>query len=180
MEKVYKLIKQKVVISPNIRSVVDLKAEVYSQDIDVTKIVVELVSANGELIDLTDATVTVGLKVNNVTIEDVGQVEDVEGMLISYCPGERFKINEGAVTLGFFVTLNTGQRIDIQNYKINFKRSLIDTATEEEVKPYFTSLDTIVSELKEHSTSKQYEVDDSVKTQAIMELSDMVATLMEG
>ena len=74
MEKVYKLIKQKVVISPNIRSIVDLKAEVYSQDIDVTKIVVELESANGELIDLTDATVTVGLKVDNVTIEDVGQV----------------------------------------------------------------------------------------------------------
>lgn len=162
MEKVYKLIKQKVVISPNIRSIIDLKAEVYSQDIDVTKIVVELESANGELIDLTGATVTVGLKVNNVTIEDVGQVEDVSNRLISYCPGERFKIDEGTVTLGFFVTLNTGQRIDIQNYKINFKRSLIDTATEEEVKPYFTSLDTIVSELKDHTASKKYEIDDVV------------------
>ena len=176
MEKVYKLIRQKVVISPNIRSVVDLKAEVYSQDIDVTKIVIELESESGERIDLTDAKVTVGLKINDVTIEDVGQVEDVKDMLISYCPGERFKINEGTVTLGFFVTLNTGQRIDIQNYKINFKRSLIDTATEEEVKPYFTSLDTIVTELKEHTASKKYEVDDSVN-HAKSEIDNKVNTV---
>lgn len=148
MNKMYKIIKRSVVISPTIRKTPDLNAEVYSQDIDVTKIVLELQSESGDPIDLTDAQVTVGLKIKGVIIEDVGQVENIEEQTISYCPGNRFKIQEGLMTIGFFVTLNTGQRIDIQNYKINFKRSMIDNATEEDVRPYFKSLDDIVNEAK--------------------------------
>lgn len=149
MNKAYKLIKRKVKVSPNIRKTIDLNAEVYSQDIDVTKIVLVLEDDNGEKIDLTDADVRVALQFNNVVIEDRGKVESVEEQSISYSPGERFKYQEGLVTIAFYVTLSTNQRIDISHFKINFKRSLIDSQrAAEDLKTQFVSVNEFIEKEK--------------------------------
>ena len=149
MNKAYKLIKRKVMVSPNIRKTIDLNAEVYSQDIDVTKIVLVLEDDNGEKIDLTDADVRVALQFNNVVIEDRGKVESVEEQSISYSPGERFKYQEGLVTIAFYVTLSTNQRIDISHFKINFKRSLIDSQrAAEELETQFISVNEFIEKEK--------------------------------
>ena len=149
MNKAYKLIKRKVKVSPNIRKAIDLNAEVYSQDIDVTKIVLVLEDDNGEKIDLTDADVRVALQFNNVVIEDRGKVESVEEQSISYSPGERFKYQEGLVTIAFYVTLSTNQRIDISHFKINFKRSLIDSQrAAEDLKTQFVSVNEFIEKEK--------------------------------
>lgn len=149
MNKAYKLIKRKVKVSPNIRKTIDLNAEVYSQDIDVTKIVLVLEDDNGEKIDLTDADVRVALQFNNVVIEDRGKVESVEEQSISYSPGERFKYQEGLVTIAFYVTLSTNQRIDISHFKINFKRSLIDSQhAAEELETQFISVNEFIEKEK--------------------------------
>ena len=156
MNKAYKLIKRKVKVSPNIRKTIDLNAEVYSQDIDVTKIVLVLEDDNGEKIDLTNADVRVALQFNNVVIEDRGKVESIEEQSISYSPGERFKYQEGLVTIAFYVTLSTNQRIDISHFKINFKRSLIDSQrAAEDLKTQFVSVnDFIEKEKKSYEKSR--------------------------
>lgn len=156
MNKAYKLIKRKVKVSPNIRKTIDLNAEVYSQDIDVTKIILVLEDDNGEKIDLTDADVRVALQFNNVVIEDRGKVESIEEQSISYSPGERFKYQEGLVTIAFYVTLSTNQRIDISHFKINFKRSLIDSQrAAEDLKTQFVSVnDFIEKEKKSYEKSR--------------------------
>ena len=156
MDKAYKLIKRKVKVSPNIRKTIDLNAEVYSQDIDVTKIVLVLEDDNGEKIDLTDADVRVALQFNNVVIEDRGKVESVEEQSISYSPGERFKYQEGLVTIAFYVTLSTNQRIDISHFKINFKRSLIDSqrATQDLETQFISVNEFIEKEKKSYEKSR--------------------------
>lgn len=141
----------------------------YSQDIDVTKIVLVLEDVNGEKIDLTDSDVRVALQFANTIIEDVGEIESLEEQSISYSPGDRFKYQEGLVAMAFYVTLKTKQCIDISHFKINFKRSLIDSdRVAESLEAKFVSFDSIIDGIMNEIVEKKKTFDSVLDENSIV------------
>lgn len=147
----YKIINRTAQISANKRNIVDLEAEIWSQDLNVTKFVLAL-ETTGPAIDLTNATVRVAMVYSqdgtDVKIEAAGIVEDVATQKITYIMDNRLAGFEGTVTAGFYVTLSTGQRIDIQNVTFNVRKSLIDKDLNVPKENYYQTFDDIVTDVQ--------------------------------
>lgn len=144
----YRKIERSVTISADKRSTVDLQVDVWSADANITKFILKLDTADSTAIDLTDATVTTALVYDGVILQDNGQVEEVATQLISYVLNERLRGYEGVVNGGFYVTLKTGQKIDIQNVSFNMRKSLIDTDLEPAKENYYQTFDDIVADVQ--------------------------------
>lgn len=148
----YKKIERSVTISADKRSTVDLQVDVWSQDLNVTKFILKLDTTDSTTIDLTNATVRVAMVYNqdgqDVKIEASGIVEDVATQKIAYIMDDKLAGFEGQVTAGFYVTLNTGQRIDIQNVTFNMRKSLLDKDLEAATESYYQTFDDIVDDVQ--------------------------------
>ena len=123
----FKKIERSVTISADKQSTVDLQVDIWSQDLNVTKFILKLDTTDSAAIDLTNATVRVAMVYSqdgkDVKIEAAGIVEDVATQKIAYIMDNRLAGFEGTVMAGFYVTLNTGQKIDIQNVTFNMRVS---------------------------------------------------------
>lgn len=144
----YRKIERSVTISADKRSTVDLQVDVWSADANITKFILKLDTADSTAIDLTDANVTTALVYDGVILQDNGQVEEVATQRISYVLNERLRGYEGVVNGGFYVTLKTGQKIDIQNVSFNMRKSLIDTDLEPAKESYYQTFDGIVADVQ--------------------------------
>lgn len=151
--KYFKKIERSVTISADKRSTVDLQVDVWSQDLNVTKFILKLDTTDSTAIDLTDATVRVAMVYSqdgkDVKIEAAGIVEDVAAQKIAYIMDNRLAGFEGMVTVGFYVTLSTGQRIDIQNVTFNMRKSLLGKDLDVPTKDYYQTFDDIVADVRE-------------------------------
>ena len=148
----FKKIERSVTISADKRSTVDLQVDVWSQDLNVTKFVLKLDTTDSTAIDLTSAAVRVAMVYNqdgtDVKIEAAGIVEDVATQKIAYIMDNRLAGFEGTVIAGFYVTLNTGQRIDIQNVTFNMRKSLLDKDLDVPTEDYYQTFDDIVADVQ--------------------------------
>ena len=148
----FKKIERSVTISADKRSTVDLQVDVWSQDLNVTKFILKLDTTDSTTIDLTNATVRVAMVYNqdgkDVKIEAAGIVEDVATQKIAYIMDNRLAGFEGQVTAGFYVTLSTGQRIDIQNVTFNMRKSLLDKDLEAAKESYYQTFDDVVADVR--------------------------------
>lgn len=149
----FKKIERSVTISADKRSTVDLQVDVWSQDLNVTKFILKLDTTDSAAIDLTNATVRVAMFYShdgqNVKIEAAGIVEDVATQKIGYIMGDRLAGFEGQVTAGFYVTLSTGQRIDIQNVTFNMRKSLLDKDLDVPTEDYYQTFDDILADVRQ-------------------------------
>lgn len=159
----FKKIERSVTISADKRSTVDLQVDVWSQDLNVTKFVLKLDTTDSTTIDLTNANVRVAMVYNqdgqDVKIEAAGIVEDVATQKIAYIMDDKLAGFEGTVTAGFYVTLNTGQRIDIQNVTFNMRKSLLDKDLEVATESYYQTFDDIVADVESHATTQKSAID---------------------
>lgn len=155
----YRKIERSVTISADKRSTVDLQVDVWSADANITKFILKLDTADSTPIDLTDATVTTALVYDGVILQDNGQVEEVATQRISYVLNERLRGYEGIVNGGFYVTLKTGQKIDIQNVSFNMCKSLIDTDLKPAKENAYATFDTITSEVKDYANTQKGNID---------------------
>ena len=155
----YRKIERSVTISADKRSTVDLQVDVWSADANITKFILKLDTADSTAIDLTDATVTTALVYDGVILQDNGQVEEVATQRISYVLNERLRGYEGVVNGGFYVTLKTGQKIDIQNVSFNMCKSLIDTDLEPARENAYATFDTITNDVKGYANTKKDSID---------------------
>ena len=157
----YKIINRTAQISANKRNIVDLEAEIWSQDLNVTKFVLAL-ETTGPAIDLTNATVRVAMVYNqdgtDVKIEAAGIVEDVATQKIAYIMDNRLAGFEGQVAAGFYVTLSTGQRIDIQNVTFNVRKSLLDKDLEPAKESYYQTFDDIVADVQNTGNAAKMQI----------------------
>ena len=148
----FKKIERSVTISADKRSTVDLQVDVWSQDLNVTKFILKLDTTDSTAIDLTNANVRVAMVYSqdgtDVKIEAAGIVEDVATQKIAYIMDNRLAGFEGQVTSGFYVTLNTGQRIDIQNVTFNMRKSLLDKDLNVPTEDYYQTFDDIVADVQ--------------------------------
>lgn len=148
----FKKIERSVTISADKRSTVDLQVDVWSQDLNVTKFILKLDTTDSATINLTNATVRVAMVYNqdgqDVKIEAAGIVEDVATQKIAYVMSDRLAGFEGQVTAGFYVTLSTGQRIDIQNVTFNMRKSLLDKDLEAAKESYYQTFDNLVVDVQ--------------------------------
>lgn len=151
----YRKIERSVTISADKRSTVDLQVDVWSADANITKFILKLDTADSTAIDLTDATVTTALVYDGVILQDNGQVEEVATQRISYVLNERLRGYEGVVNGGFYVTLKTGQKIDIQNVSFNMRKSLIDTGLEPARENAYATFDTITNDVKDYANTQK-------------------------
>ena len=151
----YRKIERSVTISADKRSTVDLQVDVWSADANITKFILKLDTADSTAIDLTDATVTTALVYDGVILQDNGQVEEVATQRISYVLNERLRGYEGVVNGGFYVTLKTGQKIDIQNVSFNMRKSLIDTDLEPARENAYATFDTITNDVKDYANTQK-------------------------
>lgn len=154
----YRKIERSVTISADKRSTVDLQVDVWSADANITKFILKLDTADSTAIDLTDATVTTALVYDGVILQDNGQVEEVATQRISYVLNERLRGYEGIVNGGFYVTLKTGQKIDIQNVSFNMRKSLIDTDLEPAKENAYATFDTITNDVKDYANTQKSEM----------------------
>lgn len=165
----FKKIERSVTISADKRSTVDLQVDVWSQDLNVTKFILKLDTTDSTTIDLTNATVRVVMVYThdgqNVTIEAAGIVEDVATQKIAYIMNNRLAGFEGLVIAGFYVTLSTGQRIDIQNVTFNMRKSLLDKDLDVPTENYYQTFDDIVADVRQTG--------DTAKTQIGQVLPDV-------
>ena len=149
----FKKIERSVTISADKRSTVDLQVDVWSQDLNVTKFVLKLDTTDSTAIDLTNATVRVAMVYSqdgtDVKIEAAGIVEDVATQKIAYIMDGKLAGFEGQVTAGFYVTLSTGQRIDIQNVTFNTRKSLLDKDLNVPTEDYYQTFDDIVADVRQ-------------------------------
>ena len=155
----YRKIERSVTISADKRSTVDLQVDVWSADANITKFILKLDTADSTAIDLTDATVTTALVYDGVILQDNGQVEEVATQRISYVLNERLRGYEGIVNGGFYVTLKTGQKIDIQNVSFNMRKSLIDTDLEPAKENAYATFDTITNDVKDYANTQKGNID---------------------
>lgn len=155
----YRKIERSVTISADKRSTVDLQVDVWSADANITKFILKLDTADSTAIDLTDATVTTALVYDGVILQDNGQVEEVATQRISYVLNERLRGYEGVVNGGFYVTLKTGQKIDIQNVSFNMCKSLIDTDLEPARENAYATFDTITNDVKDYADVQKGNID---------------------
>lgn len=155
----YRKIERSVTISADKRSTVDLQVDVWSADANITKFILKLDTSDSTPIDLTDATVTTVLVYDGVILQDNGQVEEVATQRISYVLNERLRGYEGIVNGGFYVTLKTGQKIDIQNVSFNMRKSLIDTDLEPARENAYATFDTITNDVKDYANTQKGNID---------------------
>ncbi|RBR32278.1 hypothetical protein EB06_01161 [Enterococcus cecorum] len=155
----YKKIERSITISADRRSTVDLQADVWSQDLNVTKFILKLDTTDSTAIDLTNATVRVVMVYSqdgtDVKIEAAGIVEDVVTQKIAYIMDDKLAGFEGTVIAGFYVTLSTGQRIDIQNVTFNMRKSLLDKDLEAAKESYYQTFDDIVADINGYADSQK-------------------------
>lgn len=148
----FKKIERSVTISADKRSTVDLQVDVWSQDLNVTKFILKLDTTDSATIDLTNATVRVAMVYSqdgqDVKIEAAGIVEDVATQKIAYVMDDKLAGFEGLVIAGFYVTLSTGQRIDIQNVTFNMCKSLLDKDLEAAKESYYQTFEDIVADVQ--------------------------------
>ena len=159
----FKKIERSVTISADKRSTVDLQVDVWSQDLNVTKFILKLDTTDSTTIDLMNATVRVAMVYNqdgqDVKIEAAGIVEDIATQKIAYIMDNRLAGFEGTVMAGFYVTLRTGQRIDIQNVTFNMQKSLLDKDLEAATESYYQTFDDIVVDVESHATTQKSAID---------------------
>lgn len=171
----FKKIERSVTISADKRSTVDLQVDVWSQDLNVTKFILKLDTTDSAAIDLTNATVRVAMVYSqdgkDVKIEAAGIVEDVATQKIAYVMGDRLAGFEGTVTAGFYVTLSTGQRIDIQNVTFNMRKSLLDKDLDVPTEDYYQTFDDILADVQSAG--------DTAKTQIANVLPNVQAEIAE-
>lgn len=158
----YKKIERSVTISADKRSTVDLQVDVWSQDLNVTKFILKLDTTDSTAIDLTNANVRVAMVYNqdgkDVKIEASGIVEDVATQKIAYIMDNRLAGFEGTVTAGFYVTLSTGQRIDIQNVTFNMRKSLLDKGLDAAKESYYQTFDDIIADVQYEGKKAKTEI----------------------
>lgn len=158
----FKKIERSVTISADKRSTVDLQVDVWSQDLNVTKFILKLDTTDSTAIDLTSATVRVAMVYNqdgtDVKIEAAGIVEDVATQKIAYIMDDKLAGFEGTVIAGFYVTLSTGQRIDIQNVTFNMRKSLLDKDLEAAKESYYQTFDDIVADVQSEGENAKNQI----------------------
>lgn len=174
----YRKIERSVTISADKRSTVDLQVDVWSADANITKFILKLDTADSTAIDLTDATVTTALVYDGVILQDNGQVEEVATQRISYILNERLRGYEGVVNGGFYVTLKTGQKIDIQNVSFNMRKSLIDTDLEPARENAYATFDTITNDVKDYANTQKSAM--LAKTNEVKSYGDTQKTAMNN
>lgn len=158
----FKKIERSVTISADKRSTVDLQVDVWSQDLNVTKFILKLDTTDSTAIDLTSASVRVAMVYNqdgtDVKIEAAGIVEDAATQKIAYVMDDKLAGFEGTVTAGFYVTLSTGQRIDIQNVTFNMRKSLLDKDLEAAKESYYKTFDDIVADVQSEGENAKKQI----------------------
>lgn len=155
----FKKIERSVTISADKRSTVDLQVDIWSQDLNVTKFILKLDTVDSTPIDLTNAAVRVVMVYNqddqDVKIEAAGIVEDVATQKIAYVMSDKLAGFEGEVTAGFYVTLKTGQRIDVQNVTFNMCKSLLDKELEAATENYYQTFDDIAKDVRNQADTQK-------------------------
>lgn len=178
----FKKIERSVTISADKRSTVDLQVDVWSQDLNVTKFILKLDTTDSTAIDLTNATVRVAMVYSqdgtDVKIEAAGIVEDVATQKIAYIMGDRLAGFEGTVTAGFYVTLSTGQRIDIQNVTFNMRKSLLDKDLDVPTEDYYQTFDDIVADVQSTGDTAKTQIA-NVLPSVQAEIADLQSDLNE-
>lgn len=178
----YRKIERSVTISADKRSTVDLQVDIWSQDLNVTKFVLKLDTADSTPIDLTNAAVRVAIVYNqdgqDVKIEAAGIVEDVATQKIAYVMSDKLAGFEGEVTAGFYVTLKTGQRIDIQNVTFNMCKSLLDKDLEAATENYYQTFDDIAKDVRNQADTQKSAM--LAKTNEVTSYGDTQKTAMNN
>ena len=178
----YRKIERSVTISADKRSTVDLQVDIWSQDLNVTKFVLKLDTADSTPIDLTNAAVRVAIVYNqdgqDVKIEAAGIVEDVATQKIAYVMSDKLAGFEGEVTAGFYVTLKTGQRIDIQNVTFNMCKSLLDKDLEAATENYYQTFDDIAKDVRNQADTQKSAM--LAKTNEVKSYGDAQKTAMNN
>lgn len=163
----FKKIERSVTISADKRSTVDLQVDVWSQDLNVTKFVLKLDTTDSTAIDLTSAAVRVAMVYSqdgkDVKIEAAGIVEDVTTQKIAYIMDDKLAGFEGTVIAGFYVTLSTGQRIDIQNVTFNMCKSLLDKDLDAATESYYQTFDDIAKDVRNQADTQKVAMNNIVK-----------------
>lgn len=159
----YKTIRKTFEINGNRREIVDLKAELFSYDEEVSQFVFKLTSKEKK-IDLEGGLVHVSLLYTGEDgqegiIEDFGDIHSIEKNEISYIVTDRLRGHEGIVTMGLCVALASGEKLDIQNVIFKMTRSLIDSGAGVAGEIYFESFENIVLSLNEKVDQKVAEYD---------------------
>lgn len=178
----YRKIERSVTISADKRSTIDLQVDIWSQDLNVTKFVLKLDTADSTPIDLTNAVVRVAIVYNqdgqDVKIEAAGIVEDVATQKIAYVMSDKLAGFEGEVTAGFYVTLKTGQRIDIQNVTFNMCKSLLDKDLEAATENYYQTFDDIAKDVRNQADTQKSAM--LAKTNEVTSYGDTQKTAMNN
>lgn len=178
----FKKIERSVTISADKRSTVDLQVDVWSQDLNVTKFILKLDTTDSATIDLTNATVRVAMVYSqdgqDVKIEAAGIVEDVATQKIAYVMDDKLAGFEGLVIAGFYVTLSTGQRIDIQNVTFNMCKSLLDKDLEAAKESYYQTFEDIVADVQSAGDTAKTQIA-NVLPSVQAEIADLQSDLNE-
>ena len=163
----YKQIEKSIRINGKPRRLLDLKAEVFSYDEEVSKFIFTL--ETDEEIDLTKAKVTVVLNYlasdgskGVIFDEKNGGVESIKENKVYYIVSEKLRGYEGNVTMGLNVDLLSGEKIDIQNMKFKMTKSLIDSSTETTGEIYFEDMETILARLTKKADDSKTELNELV------------------
>ena len=154
----YKTIRKSFEINGELRETVDLNAELFSYDEQVSQFIFQLTSKEKK-IDLEGAVVHVSLHYTGEdgekgVIEDFGGIHSIERNEVSYTVTERLRGHEGIVTMGLCVALASGEKLDIQNILFKMTRSLIDSGAGVAGEIYFESFEKIVCSLTEKVDQK--------------------------
>lgn len=142
----YKTVRKTIKVAGSNRArSIDLRAEIFTYDRNVSKFIFQL--ANDEQkIDLENAKVRVVLTYVDSSgkkgvLEDSGGVEKQSDDEIYYVLSDKLRGHVGIVVMGVYVDCSTGEAIDIQNVQFEMKRSLIDSDVENAAEIYFKSCD---------------------------------------
>lgn len=171
----FKIVRKTLEINGSSRSTsIDLRAEVFSYDKNVSKFLFELTSKEAE-IDLTGATVRVlltyvGNDGKKGIIEDNGGVESYTMNQIYYLLPEELRGYDGTVVMGLYVDLPSGEAIDIQNVQFRMFKSSIDDGAGVAGVVYFKSFEEWLFQVKEKALLEIQNIDD--ESERITEYAD--------
>lgn len=171
----FKIVRKTLEINGSSRSTsIDLRAEVFSYDKNVSKFLFELTSKEAE-IDLTGATVRVlltyvGNDGKKGIIEDNGGVEAYTMNQIYYLLPEELRGYDGTVVMGLYVDLPSGEAIDIQNVQFRMFKSSIDDGAGVAGVVYFKSFEEWLFQVKEKALLEIQNIDD--ESERITEYAD--------
>jgi hypothetical protein len=161
----FKIVRKTLEINGSSRSTsIDLRAEVFSYDKNVSKFLFELTSKEAE-IDLTGATVRVlltyvGNDGKKGIIEDNGGVEANTINQIYYLLPEELRGYDGTVVMGLYVDLPSGEAIDIQNVQFRMFKSSIDDGAGVAGVIYFKSFEEWLFQVKEKALLEIQNIDE--------------------